>query len=127
MKSLLTILAVAVAIAGSTSTAAAQGPPPGYGGPGPMMNPQMMGGYDPAAAAAYRAEVVTTRDRYGLNPAIRDFFGSKGCGACGTCYRPNNFSRHNNYMPPQMNPANGGTLAFPHQPFTRSPRDFFEQ
>ena len=49
------------------------------------------------------------------NPAN---WGPAGYGVGGPAYNPNGF-------PPGTNPMMQGTLAFPHQPFVRSPRDFF--
>jgi hypothetical protein len=93
-------------------------------------------------------------DQYGWNPLFKKFFRGlpgHGCNSCGGCYDPG--SPH--YKNPLMNPANWsaggygqggpaynpqgfppgaygpngpmmqGTLVFPHQPFIRSPRDFF--
>lgn len=83
-------------------------------------------------------------DRYGLNPSLRKLFHlgskSKGCdpmdygknplqnpaywaqggyGMGGPAYNPHGFP------PGAYGPVMQGTLVFPHQPFIRSPRDFF--
>ncbi|MBP3957090.1 hypothetical protein J8F10_17635 [Gemmata sp. G18] len=74
-------------------------------------------------------------DKYGLNPRLKRLFhiGSRssqvpasqaqyypqmGYNQSGPAYNPNG------YPPGAYGPAQG-TLVFPHQPFTRSPRDFF--
>ena len=104
------------------------------GGPGTLLG---AGGLAPGQAP----------DCYGWSPGIKKFFnkfkGGKGCNDCGgnghagknplsnpanwgpagygvggPAYNPNGF-------PPGAQGPMQGTLVFPHQPFVRSPRDFF--
>lgn len=67
-------------------------------------------------------------DPYGLHPRLKrmfrlngtpasQYYPQAGYGQSGPAYNPNGYP--GGYAPAQ------GTLAFPHQPFVRSPRDFF--
>jgi len=82
-------------------------------------------------------------DMYGFHPCIKRFFhvpvggkhgrcGPYGCGPGGSAFGghgPNYGMAGYGMGGPQYNPNGGGvmqgTLVFPHQPFTRSPRDYF--
>ena len=67
-------------------------------------------------------------DKYGLHPRIKRLFRmtpsagpsypQMGYGQNGPAYNPTGF-------PPGSAAPAQGTLAFPHHPFVRSPRDFF--
>ena len=87
---------------------------PQIGGPNTLLG---MG--DPSNGAA--------PDKYGLHPRIKRLFRMQpaqpsyqqmGYGQNGPAYNPTG------YPPGSAAPAQG-TLAFPHHPFVRSPRDFF--
>ena len=103
------------------------------GGGGMAQLPQMggpntlMGLGDPANGAA--------PDKYGLHPRLKRLFRlsgpgqpaqvppsyyypQMGYGQNGPAYNPTGF-------PPGSAAPAQGTLAFPHHPFVRSPRDFF--
>jgi hypothetical protein len=62
--------------------------------------------------------------RFGFHPVIKRLFHIKNdpgnCGN-GNCGGKNGVGPNGAQMGP------GGTLVFPHQPFVRSPRDFFEK
>lgn len=93
------------------------GGPIGVGAPGTLLGPS-----EPFNGVA--------PDPYGLHPRIKRLFrlgpgGSKsqyypqmGYTQSGPAYNPTG------YPPGALGPAQG-TLAFPHHPFVRSPRDFF--
>lgn len=109
------------------------GPPPGAGAGGMPQVPQiggpntLLGMGDPYNGVA--------PDKYGLHPRIKRMFRigtprepaqvppsyyypQMGYNQGGPAYNPNGY-------PPNGYGAAQGTLAFPHHPFVRSPRDFF--
>jgi hypothetical protein len=70
-------------------------------------------------------------DRYGLLPGLRNLFRVKKSG-CADC--DGKGGKHKDgcgpsgpvgYGPPAYPPVMQGTLAFPHNPYVRSPRDYF--
>jgi hypothetical protein len=138
----LSIAALGV-LAITAGGASAQFPPPNGSGPGLLQ----AGGYGPVAAP-YAIPVYGTHqptpeeaaagNRYGLHPVLKRLFHIKsescsgGCGAddCGGGKTKLGHGGHGGgYGHPghvgPNNPAQGGTLVFPQQPFIRSPRDFF--
>jgi hypothetical protein len=140
MKRMLIALVIAAGL--GISAGAASADPGGYappGGPsaGNMPNFAQMGGPNTLLGAG---DLPPGRgpDKYGLHPCIKRFFHIPPGGRCGLggC-APGGHGGGGGYNwgaagygmgGPAYNPAGGvmqGTLAFPHQPFTRSPRDFF--
>lgn len=113
MKRMLLALAAVAGLAAASGTAKAdwggvgpgpgmtQLPPPGsVSGPGTLMG---MGAANPSRGP----------DHYGLAPWLRKPLRAKGAIACPPV------------GPAAFGPVQQGTLAFPHHPFVRSPRDFF--
>jgi hypothetical protein len=113
MKRMLLAVAVAAGLAASGGSAradwggfgpaggGAQLPPPGsVSGPGTLMG---LGAASPTRGP----------DPYGLAPWLRKPLRAKGPIACPPV------------GPAAYGPVQQGTLAFPHHPFVRSPRDFF--
>ena len=118
MKRMLLALAVVAGVAAASgsaradwggvgaNTGGAQLPPPGsVSGPNTLMGA--------GAATPGRGP-----DQFGLAPWLRKPLRAKGAAACppaGGAYP----------AAPGYGPVQQGTLAFPHHPFVRSPRDFF--
>lgn len=150
MKRTLFALAAAAGLGVFAGTASAD--PGGYAPPGAMPGgpPGGGGGYGqigaPGTLIGSGAAVGRAPDRYGWNPLFKRFFrlgGAPGCGSGAGGYEHGNPLRDPNnwaaggygqggpaYNPGGFPPGAGmgpmqGTLAFPHHPFVRSPRDYF--
>ena len=134
---------LAVAVIGLTAGAARTdwggpgGPPPGGptgGGPGGPPTMPQIGGPNTLLGMSNPANGVAP-DKYGLNPRIKRLFRMStpreaaqvppsfyypqmGYNQGGPAYNPTGYP-NGSTAPAQ------GTLAFPHHPFVRSPRDFF--
>ncbi len=106
-------------------------PMPGYygggqapGGMGPM--PGGMGGPMPGGMGGPMPPETQQASPYGWNQKFRGIFSwGKSCSTCDGKKKGGYFNRSKDKTPPEQ--AQGGTLVFPHHPFVRSPRDFFEQ
>lgn len=102
MKKFLLSVAALVAL---SATASAQYPP---------QYPPQGGGYGPEAGGCANCDNGRSH-RFGLHPAIRRLFAPSSHNAGG-------YGRN---APNMLPAAQGGQLAFPVNPFIRSPRDFF--
>src|SRR5262245_14572162 len=104
MKRMLLVLAVAAGLAAAVGSARAD-----WGG--------VAAGPGPAAGAGMIPDAPKGRlpDRYGFAPFLRKGLKLGSCGAC---------SGYPGAGIPQLGPPQG-TLAFPHHPFVRGPRDYF--
>ena len=113
-----------------------------WGGPKPPAAPPQGGQAAPPAMGLGAPNTLLSAgepyngvapDKYGMNPRIKKLFRlntaqpqlppsayypQMGYGQGGPAYNPTG------YPPGAYGPAQG-TLVFPHQPFVRSPRDFF--
>ena len=133
MKRILTVLAAVLVVGLGAGKASAQYPPQsmpmapgGYPGAGPdaamqyggpQAGPPQGGAGDPAEAAVYQK-------RYGFHPFFSRFHRGTS-GGCNTCGKSGKHASAPVYAQPPANLATGGTLAFPHHQFVRSPRDYF--
>lgn len=97
MKKIFALGLAMLLSAAFANEAAAQGPPPG------MMPPQP--GFQPSP--------------YGWHPKLQGIAFKHG-----NCAKPGIFSKFFGKAAPASE-LQGGTLVFPNNPFTRSPRDFF--
>ena len=127
-RMLLAVAALGLAAGAVRADWGGPGAAPSAGGGGMPQMPQLggpntlLGMGDPYNGAA--------ADKYGLHPRIKRLFRmgptqsaqpghpQMGYGQNGPAYNPTG------YPPGSAAPAQG-TLAFPHHPFVRSPRDFF--
>ncbi|MBY0461385.1 MAG: hypothetical protein K2V38_29055, partial [Gemmataceae bacterium] len=129
---LLTVFAQRQIVAGLTAGAAHAD----WGGPKPPAPPQgqgampVIGGPNTLLGAGGPYNGVSP-DPYGLNPRLRRMFRLGSSGPSPSSYYPQMGYTQSGpaynptgYPPGAYGPAQG-TLAFPHHPYTRSPRDFF--
>jgi len=120
MKRMLLALAAVAGLAAASGSAradwggigpgtSAQLPPPGsVSGPGTLMG---MGAANPSRGP----------DMYGVAPWLRKPLRTRGAAGCAPgCGPVGPAAGYGGYGPVQQ-----GTLAFPHHPYVRSPRDFF--
>jgi hypothetical protein len=140
MKRVLIILAVSAGLgifAGAASADPGGYAPPGGASAGSIPTFAQMGGPNTLMGAG---DLPPGRgpDYYGLHPCLKRFFHIPPGGRCasGAC-AGGGYGGHGNYnwgaagygMGGPAYGANAGimqgTLAFPHHPYTRSPRDFF--
>jgi len=143
------IIALATAAGLSLSVGVASADPGGYAPPAGMANGPIGGQLGGPGTLIGAGDLPPGRgpDRYGLNPCLKRLFKMGGCGSnCGQAEYGKNPLQNPMYwgpggygmggpaynpqgFPPGAYGPNGpmmqGTLAFPHQPFIRSPRDFF--
>lgn len=136
MKRICTALAAMLATGFFASQASAQGPAPGAISYGPGYATVGGDAGAPAAAAPSTAPVmegtVSGGCKSGFHPLAR-LRGHGGCHACGhgagfgfgICSKIGGLFSNALASAPPAPPAEGGTLAFPHHTFVRSPRDFF--
>lgn len=121
------LIAVAALSLAAGAVRADWGGPGAPGSHGAMPVPQI-GGPNTLLGAGAPANGVAP-DPYGLNPRLKrlfrlggasksQYYPQMGYAQSGPAYNPTG------YPPGAYGPAQG-TLAFPHQPFVRSPRDFF--
>jgi hypothetical protein len=149
MKRTILALAAAAGIGLLAGTAVAD--PGGFAPPGSMAVGSGGGGAygqigAPGTLIGAGDAVGRAPDRYGWNPLLKRFFrlgGGAGCATGPTGYEHGNALRNPANWPaagygmggPAYNPGGfppgagtapmQGTLAFPHHPLVRSPRDYF--
>jgi hypothetical protein len=101
MKKILALCAALLAGGLFADEAAAQGPPPGMMQPGPGAVPSP----------------------YGWHPRLQKLAIAHGSDNCGKFNLLGRLFIHKSNA--NIPPVENGTLVFPNNPFTRSPRDFF--
>jgi hypothetical protein len=133
-----TLIALAAAAGLGLSAGVASADPGGYAPPGPGASIGTFGPVGGPNTLLGAGDLPPGRgpDMYGLHPCIKRFFhipsggGGKhgGCGPGGCGPGGYGFASGYGMGGPAYNPYGPmmqGTLVFPHQPFTRSPRDYF--
>ena len=143
MKRMMIAAAAALGVfAGSASA-----DPGGYAPPGPAAGGASAGPIGaPGTLFGPGMDSGTAPDRFGFHPLIKKLFHKGGCSSCGggqDCgknplrnpgnwgaggYGQNGPAYNPGGFPPGAYGPNvpmQGTLVFPHQPFVRSPRDYF--